>query len=330
MDFFFLGLEESLGNDNKFVKLNKLVDFENFRKSLKGIYSQDMTRQGRPAYDCIMMFKLLLLGQWYSLSDRELASSLRLRIDFMYFTGLTPTSKLPDYSTINKYRNLLIEKKRLKKLFKELNSQLESLGLSINTTKGAIIDATLVESAGRPNKYVDSPVKDRCEDKSLIPDISYGKDTSARWIKKGNKSHYGYKIFTSVDGEHGFIQTVHVESAEVYEAHRLEVLLEDVECKHVLADKAYDTAANTELLKQRKINNRILKKALRNKPLTKRQKKRNILISKVRYKVEQCYGTLKRRFNFARASYFSTVKVNAQALLKAMCFNSLKAVNLMV
>ncbi|WP_235264601.1 transposase [Francisella tularensis] len=40
-----------------------------------------MTRQGRPAYDCIMMFKLLLLGQWYSLSDRELASSLRLRID---------------------------------------------------------------------------------------------------------------------------------------------------------------------------------------------------------------------------------------------------------
>ncbi|KFJ66784.1 transposase [Francisella tularensis] len=84
MDFFFLGLEESLGSDNKFVKLNKLVNFEKFRKTLKGIYTQDMTRQGRPAYDCIMMFKLLLLGQWYSLSDRELASSLRLRIDFMY------------------------------------------------------------------------------------------------------------------------------------------------------------------------------------------------------------------------------------------------------
>ncbi|WP_329503728.1 transposase [Francisella tularensis] len=73
----------------------------------------------------------------------------------------------------------------------------------------------------------------------------------------------------------------------------------------------------------------ILKKAARNKLLTKRQKTRNILISKVRYKVEQCYGTLKRRFNFARAIYFSRVKVNTQALLKAMCFNSLKAVNLM-
>jgi IS5 family transposase len=329
MDFFFLGLEESLGIDNKFVKLNKLVDFEKFRKSLKGIYTQDMTRQGRPAYDCVMMFKLLLLGQWYNLSDRELASSLRLRIDFMYFTGFTPTSKLPDYSTINKYRNLLIEKKKLKKLFKELNSQLESLGLSINTAKGAIIDATLIESAGRPDKFVDNPVEDRYENESSNLNISYGKDKDARWIKKGNRSHYGYKVFTSVDDEHGFIQTIHTESAEVYEAHRLEIILKDLDCKHVLADKAYDTTANQAMLKERNIKNRILKKAVRNKPLTKRQKTRNILISKVRYKVEQCYGTLKRRFNFARASYFSTVKVNAQAILKAICFNSLKAVNLM-
>ncbi|APA82383.1 IS5 family transposase [Francisella tularensis] len=328
MDFFFLGLEESLGSDNKFVKLNKLVNFEKFRKTLKGIYTQDMTRQGRPAYDCIMMFKLLLLGQWYSLSDRELASSLRLRIDFMYFTGFTPTSNLPDYSTVNKFRNLLIEKKKYKRLLKEFNKQLEALGLSINNAKGAIIDATLVESAGRPNKHIDNPVEDRKEDKTSIPDISYGKDTDARWIKKGSKSHYGYKVFASVDNKHGFIQTLHTESAEVYEAHRLETMLEDINCKHLLADKAYDTAANRDLLKANKINNRVLKKAVRNKPLTKRQKLRNILISKIRYKVEQCFGTMKRKFNFARASYFSTVKVNAQALLKAICFNALKAVNL--
>jgi transposase, IS5 family len=116
---------------------------------------------------------------------------------------------------------------------------------------------------------------------------------------------------------------------EVYEAHRLETMLEDINCKQLLADKAYDTAANRELLKANKINNRILKKAVRNKPLTKRQKRRNILISKTRYKVERCFGTMKRKFNFARASYFSTVKVNAQALLKAICFNALKAVNMM-
>ena len=329
MDFFFLGLEESLGDDNKFVKLNKLIDFEIFRKNFKSIYIQDESNQGRPAYDSIMMFKLLLLGQWYSLSDRDLSSSLRLRLDFMYFTGFTPTSKLPDYSTINKFRNLLIKKNMLKSLFKDLNKQLELQGLSINTAKGAIIDATLVESAGRPDKYIDNPVEDRCEDESTNLDISYGKDSDAKWIKKGKKSHYGYKVFTSVDDKHGFIQTVHTESAEVYEAHRLKVLLKDISCKQVLADKAYDTTANKDILKDKGIKNRILKKAVRSKPLTKRQKLRNILISKVRYKVEQCFGTLKRKFCFARASYFSTIKVNAQALLKAMCFNALKAINLM-
>ena len=106
-------------------------------------------------------------------------------------------------------------------------------------------------------------------------------------------------------------------------------MLEDLNCEHLLADKAYDTVANRNLLKKKKVKNRILQKAVRNKPLTKRQKRRNILISKTRYKVERCFGTLKRKFNFARASYFSTIKVNAQALLKAMCFNALKAVNLM-
>lgn len=113
--FFFLGIEELLGSDNKFVKLNKLINFEKFRKILKGIHTQDRSNQGRPSYDSVMMFKLfLLLCQSYSLSDRELASSLRLRLDFMYFTGFTPTDNLPDYSTINKFRNLLIEKRKLK------------------------------------------------------------------------------------------------------------------------------------------------------------------------------------------------------------------------
>lgn len=329
MDFFFLGIEESLGLENKFVKLNKLLDFNKFRELLKGIHLQDSSNKGRPSYDSLMMFKLLLLGQWHSLSDRELANSLSVRLDFLYFTGFVPTSKLPDYSTINKFRNLLIEKNKLDNLLKLLNKQLSSLGLNINNSKGAIIDATLVESAGRPNKYLDNPPNDRQELCGAKLDTCYGKDIDAKWIKKGRKSHYGYKVFVSVDDEHGFIQNVHTESAEVYEAHRLPKVLEGVDSKMVLADKAYDTRDNKAFLKQQNIKNRILTKAKRNKPLTKRQKLRNILISKVRYKVERCFGTLKRKFHFDRASYFSTKKVQAQAILKACCFNMLKAVNLM-
>ncbi|WP_318263435.1 transposase family protein [Francisella-like endosymbiont] len=95
--------------------------------------------------------------------------------------------------------------------------------------------------------------------------------------------------------------------------------------QEVLADKAYDIADNRNLLKSRNIKDRILPKAIRNKPITKRQKVNNILISKIKYKIEQCFGRLKRGFNF----YFSTVKVQAQALLKSCCFNMLKAVSMM-
>ena len=54
--------------------------------------------------------------------------------------------------------------------------------------------------------------------------------------------------------------------------------------------------------------------------------KKNKLISKRRFKVEQCFGTIKRKFNFSRASYLRTEKVEGQFYFKAMCFNLLKAV----
>ena len=44
------------------------------------------------------------------------------------------------------------------------------------------------------------------------------------------------------------------------------------------------------------------------------QKLANQLISKKRYIVEQCFGTIKRLFRMGRASYFGTVKVNAQVI----------------
>ena len=77
-----------------------------------------------------------------------------------------------------------------------------------------------------------NPVENRKEGETSNPDISYGKGVYAKRINKGKKSHYGYKVFASVDDEHSFIQTVHTESAE---AHRLETMLEDLNCEHLLA-----------------------------------------------------------------------------------------------
>ena len=65
----------------------------------------------------------------------------------------------------------------------------------------------------------------------------------------------------------------------------------------------------------------------RKHPLTEAQTKRNRYLSKTRYVVEQSFGTLHRKFRYARAAYFGLCKVSAQSHLKAMCLNLLKAAN---
>ena len=93
------------------------------------------------------------------------------------------------------------------------------------------------------------------------------------------------------------------------------------------ADKGYDSAENRQHLKEHQLLDGIMRKAHRNRPLTEVQTKRNRYLSKTRYVVEQSFGTLHRKFRYARAAYFGLCKVSAQSHLKAMCLNLLKAAN---
>ena len=112
------------------------------------------------------------------------------------------------------------------------------------------------------------------------------------------------------------------------------------ECKHlsplleglpkgttVYADKGYDSAENRQHLKEHQLQDGIMRKAHRKHPPTEAQTKCNRYLSKTRYVVEQSFGTLHRKFRYARAAYFGLLKVSAQSHLKAMCLNLLKAAN---
>ena len=86
----------------------------------------------------------------------------------------------------------------------------------------------------------------------------------------------------------------------------------------VYADKGYDSKENRQHLKEHQLLDGIMRKAHRNRPLTENQTKRNRYLSKTRYAVEQSFGTLHRKFRYARAAYFGLLKVSAQSHLKAM------------
>jgi IS5 family transposase len=69
------------------------------------------------------------------------------------------------------------------------------------------------------------------------------------------------------------------------------------------SDKGYSSAENRNLLKNSGIKNGIMYSAKRNKPLSAMQKLFNRLVSKVRYKVEQAFGTLRTGIHDLEALY---------------------------
>ncbi len=326
-----LGAQERIGQNNQLIKLNQLIDWSKLRRHLKGLHKNEENFQGGPeAYDPVMMFKLVLLGQWHSLSDKQLEESLRVRLDFMLFTGFEVGEDMPDETTLCRFRNKLIDKKLDKKLFKMINAQLEQLGLQIQSAAGAIVDATVIESSARPRRTI-IVADDRAEEEVIVDEppvyIEESADADARWLKKGKRCYFGYKGFIRTTEKEGYIQAVHVTPANESELKQMGEMLNEFGGKRLYADKGYTCKENDDLLKKRKIKNCLMRKAARNRPLTRGQKLFNKMISKHRYRVEQAFGTLKRRFKFERASYLTKTKVLGQMYLKSMCFNLLKAVN---
>lgn len=306
------------------LSLAQLIDWSKLERQMGRL---GRTNYGPKGYNSLKMLKSLILQNWYSLSDNELEEALRVRLDFMVVTGL---DEVPDATTICRFRNTLIKEGLLDKLLKEINDQLEGRGLKVKESRGAILDATIITSCSRPNKMLETISVDREEGEIYeVSGIKHSCDADAAWLKKGKKYYYGYKGFVVTDAEDGYIETVHVTPANVSEMKEFEVVVQKVEKgkRRLYTDKGSSSEKNRGLVRSSGFRNGIMEKANRNAALSYWQKRFNKLISKVRYKVEQCFGTLKRKFKFSRASYITTTKVHGQMVMKSIAFNLLKAVN---
>ena len=317
MSFFTYAVKERLGQENKLVRIEAIIDWQPVKEKLAKIYKNEyQTVAGVKPYSSLSMFKAILLQSWHSLSDPKLEEALRVRIDFMLFTGMGIEQATPDETTICRLRNRLVTTGLDKKLFEEINKQLELRGLKIEKATGAVIDASVIESAAKPNRCINIAV-DRNEEAEIKEEsnaeICESVDPDAKWLKNGSKSHFGYKLFLAADDQDGYAAGIDVTPANRSETKHFAEFIEKIPCKkgmRMYGDKAYASKENQE-----------------RKPLTARQKQKNLLISARRYIVEQGYGTFKRILKFDRASYIGIAKVQGQAFRKAICFNLLKAVN---
>lgn len=177
---------------NKLGEIRDIIDWEKFRPILSDIYRDNKEIGGRPHHDEILMIKMLILAGWHGLSDYEVELLAIDRLSFRHFLGYP--DKIPDRSTIWLFKEKLTSKGKIHLIWDELQQQLDKQGYSIK--RGTIQDATIITSdpghAPSDKTRGDAAKTRRSQDGS--------------WVKKGNKSQFGYKLHSIIDKEHQFIR----------------------------------------------------------------------------------------------------------------------------
>ena len=145
--FSDLSVDKRLEKVNSFLKeIDNVIDFELLRPILSknGIGTKNSC--GNKAYDSSIMFKILLLQKFYSLSDEGAELGVKTNLLYSRFVGLSIDDDVPDASTIGRFRQSLMENKLYDELFTNVNKQLEAKGLMFQTGRSIIVDATLIKS----------------------------------------------------------------------------------------------------------------------------------------------------------------------------------------
>ena len=206
-------------------RLSTVVDFELFRPELDAALGRsDRAKGGRPPYDAVMMFRVLVLQTLYTLSDDQAEYQLRDRLSFMRFAGLALHDAVPDAKTIWLFREQLVRSGAFERLFARFDAALSERGYLAKG--GQIVDATIVE-ARRPR--LTQAEKDIVKGGGVPEDWKPARtrqiDREGRWtLKRGKKKPvppggsarapapeiavpmFGYKNHVGIDREHGFVR----------------------------------------------------------------------------------------------------------------------------
>jgi IS5 family transposase len=282
-------------------KLDKVINWYIFKETLdKGLTTnKDKAVGGRPPFDKLMMFKILILQRYYNLSDQQTEFQINDRTSFKQFLNLKLGDTIPDEKTIWHFKEQLKIKGLSLKLFTLFTNRLVSHG--IVAKEGTMIDASFVKvPIQRNTRKQNKQIKDGeiPQEFCANPNKLSQKDCDARWVVKGGQRVYGYKDHISADQKTKLITKYHVTSASTHDSQVLKMII-DQDDKTIYADSAYKSVEIDEYLKEKNIKAKIIHRAYRNRPLKNFQHKKNYKHSKTRVRVEHIFGTLTSQMNKA-------------------------------
>jgi IS5 family transposase len=323
-------------------RLAAVVDFEAFRVELEAALARsDRAKGGRPPYDAVLMFRLLVLQTLYTLSDDQTEYQVRDRLSFMRFVGLGLGDPVPDAKTLWLFREQLTKAGAIERLFARFDRLLRDAGYL--AMGGQIVDATVVE-ARRPRLKGDEKaiVKGGGVPEGWSKAKTAQIDKDGRWtLKRGRKRPpkadervatelvvpmFGYKNHITIDREHGFVRRYAVTHAAAHDGAQLGAVLDpNNTASPVWADTAYRSKENLKLLAARGLTERLQRPKPRGKPMPKHVRRGNAKRAKVRALVEHVFAVQKRRLKLVVRSV-GKARASAKLGLANLVTNMLRLV----
>ena len=321
---------------HKFLsEVDSCIDWESLEEIVKSNYPVGQSEYGNKAYPPLMLLKSIFLQKWFGIkSDPELETQINDRISFKTFVGLPLADPSPDHSVICRFRER-VGKDTLEDIHHELLCQLNSQGFSIES--GMAVDARIIKSASRPVpgkklRVLRAKRKAKAQQrKNTRQSMRYQRDLDSDWTVKNNKPVFGMKEHTAIDVKSGLVLSTFVSRASEHDTTYFQyAVTKAIHGKKlppkVYADKGYCGEPNRNFLNMNNIGDGIMRKNQINAALTEYEIKRNKMISKVRYKIEQYFGITGKYHGAGKARFTTVLKENWDHLSGAMAFNIKRAV----
>jgi len=255
------------------------------------------SKGGRPPFAIETMLRIHFLQQWFGLSDPAMEEALHDTSLYCEFARLDPGAmRLPDETTILRFRHLLEENNLSIQLLATINATLATKGLMLKT--GTVVDATLIAAP------------------SSTKNSTGERDPEMHQTKKGNQWHFGMKAHIGVDADSGLVHTVIGTAANVSDVTQGHGLLHGEESV-VFADAGYqgaqkrDEASGVPWHVAMRPGKRKVQKHMPWGAVTEQVEK---LKASMRAKVEHPFRVIKCQFGFTKVRYKGLAKNTAQLM----------------
>jgi IS5 family transposase len=254
-------------------------------------------RRGRPPFPAEAMLRIHFMQQWFNLSDPAMEDALHDVPLFREFAGLGGwDDRLPDESTILRFRHALEKHKLADQILQTINELLTSKGLLLKS--GTVVDATLIAAP------------------SSTKNASGERDPEMKQSKKGNQWYFGMKCHIGADAESGLVHTVRGTTGSVNDVVEANRLLHGEEAE-AFGDAGYQGAHKridakpgvTWHVAMRPGKRKLLDPTQPIDALTERIEK---LKASIRAKVEHPFRVIKRQFGYVKVRYRGLAKNTAQ------------------